>query len=266
MKKILWTDDVATIRQEIDTLVQEKTGLVCGRRGLKNITRLVVIAKTEVRDSTIFVLLHPHEPSCGSDTCTFYYHRPGFPLRFFACRRVKKAGDYVGYELPERIFYIHRRKHDRVTTPHTSTITFSLLQKQRIYNGKIDDISIQGAKVLVNIPMELAAGTKLFHITITLCLRESLVQTVLFVAEAEIVWSKCAESLTTIIGIRFAVAGNHLEALTNYIDLRLIEDARKGGEPQAGLAGTAPAQPKSLPIYESPFVGEDADDDDIPLF
>jgi hypothetical protein len=260
MKKILWSDDEGIIRREIDILVQEKTALVCGRRGLKNVLRIPVVAKTAATTGgVILVLHHPHEPSCKSGSCMFYYHRPGNPLRYFECVRVKKAGDYVGYELPRQIYYIHRREHDRVATPQSSTVTFSLQQKQRIHNGTMDDISIQGAKVSVNMPLELAAGTTLCHITLTLCLRASLLQTVIFVPEAVTTWSKCANSVTSLLGIKFILSGNELAALQNYIDLRLIEDADVMGE---GIQGDAnPAAPTT-----NPFMAADGDDDDLPLF
>ncbi len=266
MKKIIWTEDVETIRQEIDLLVHNKTELICGRRGLRNINRYPVVAKTTMKSGVgIFVLFHPQAPSCNSDTCAFYYHRPGNPLRFFECTRVKKAEKYVGYELPRRIYYIHRRKFERVTTPHTSAGTFSLQLKQRIYNGIIDDVSIQGAKILVDMPLELAPGTKLCHVTLTLCLRASERQTVIFVPEAEIIWSNYANSVTTLLGLRFSPDVDYSALLTSYIDLRLIEDASKMGA-GTDAEGNQGVQNESGVNRENPFLADEAGEDDIPLF
>nr|MBF0223497.1 PilZ domain-containing protein [Desulfobulbaceae bacterium] len=265
MKKIIWSEDVETIRREIDLLVQGKTGLVCARRGLKNSTRLPAVAKTSASSGEIFVLHHPHEPSCNSDTCTFYYHRQGNPIRFFTCKRIKKAGGYVGFELPKQIYYIHRRKYDRVTPFYASDVTFSLPQKQRVYNGVIEDIAIQGAKILVSIPQKVAVGTTLCHVSINLCLHGARVQTVIFAPEAEIIWSQYANFVTSLVGIRFFLAEKHAAVLAEYIDLRLIVQAsEKDGQGNEGV--TDELQSHSALEQENPFSGDDSEYDKTPLF
>lgn len=102
MKKIIWSEDVETIRREIDLLVQGKTGLVCARRGLKNNMRLPAIAKTSASSGELLVLHHPHEPSCNSDTCTFYYHRQGNPIRFFPASGSKRLAIMSALNCPSR--------------------------------------------------------------------------------------------------------------------------------------------------------------------
>jgi hypothetical protein len=225
--KDLWTEDAETIQKEMDSLVENKIQLICGRRGSENITKLPAVGKTVTKNGSVLVLLHPHEPTCSSETCTFYYNSKGNPLRVFECKRVKKAENFVGFEYPKQIFNIHRRKFERVETPNTSVVTFSFHNKQRIHNGTVGDISLEGAKLLVDLPGEIAKGAILCHVTMTICYRISNVQTVLLIPEAQVIWSKCTNEVTHTIGIKFTLSEKDQDALSNYIDLRLIEASYK---------------------------------------
>lgn len=225
--KEIWTEDAATIQKEIDYLVDHKIELICGRRSNEIISKLPVVGKTSTKNSSIFILLHPNEPTCSSETCIFYYHRKGNPLRVIECKRVKKAANLVGFELPRQIFNIYRRKFERVTTPSNSVATFSLQHKQRIYYGTVGDISLEGAKLFADIHGKLATGAILCHITLTICYRISKVETVIIIPESEIVWSKFENEVTNTVGIKFSLSEKDLDALSKYIDLRSIEESYK---------------------------------------
>jgi len=223
----IWTEDAETIQQEMATLVDNKTELMCGRRNSETITKLPMIGKTLTKNGPIFIVLHPHEPSCSTDTCTFYYHTKGNPLRAFDCKRVKKAENFVGFEYPKRIINIHRRKYERVNTPNNSIATFSVLNKQRIHHATVGDISLEGAMLLVDIPGPMEKGAILCHVTLTICFRISKVQTVIIIPEAELAWSKFDNEVTNTIGIKFSLSEKYYDALSKYIDLRSIEESYK---------------------------------------
>lgn len=225
--KELWTEDAETIQNEMDSLVKNKVELICGRRINENITRLPVVGKATTKNGPIFILLHPHEPTCSTDTCFFYYHNKGNPLRVFQCKRVKKAEAFVGFEFPKQIFNLHRRKFERVTTPHNSIATFFFKHKQRIYNGTVGDISLEGAKLIVDIPGSLEKGSILCNITLKIFFMISKVENVLIIPEAEIVWTKFNNEITNTVGIKFTISGKDLDTLSKYIDLRLIEESYK---------------------------------------
>ena len=225
--KDIWTEDAETIHKEVDFLVEHKIELVCARRGSADITKLTVVGKANSKNGPLFVLLHPHEPTCSSETCTFYYHSKGSPLRVFECKRAKKAEKFVGFEFPKQIFNIHRRKHERVTTPNNSVGVFSFLHKQRIYNGTVADISLEGARLLVDIPGPVAKDTTLCHVTLTICYRISKAQIVLLIPEVKIAWSKFEQEITNTIGIQFLLSEKDQDALSNYIELRTIEESYK---------------------------------------
>jgi len=115
-----------------------------------------------------------------------------------------------------------------MTTPNNSVAIFSLQHKQRIYNGKVGDISLEGAKLFVDIPGKLEKGAILCHITLTLYYRlSSIVQTVLTIPEAEIIWSNFEKEVTNTVGIKYILSENNLNALSNYIEFRSIEESSK---------------------------------------
>lgn len=228
--KEIWTEDAETIQKEMDSLVENKIELICGRRRDKNILRLPVVGKATATTGFIFIVFHPHEPSCSSETCIFYYHSKGNPLRVFECKRVKKAEKFVGFEYPKKIINIYQRKFERVSTPNNSFVTFSFQHKQRIYNGTVGDISLGGVKLFVDIPGALAKGEILCHVTLTICYRISKGQTVLIIPEAEIIWCKFENEVTNTVGIKFTLSGKELDALTKYIDVRSMEESCKPDE------------------------------------
>jgi|GEM_PF-6412920 len=223
--KDLWIEDEAAIQQEVDSLVQNKVELLCGRRGASNVTKLPVIGKTLTKSGPVFILLHPHEPSCDSESCVFYYHSKGNPLRVFECKRLKQADKYVGFEYPKQIYNIHRRKFERVSTPDTSSASFCFAGKQRIFKGTVGDISLAGAKIVADLPGTYAKGTKLSNITLNICYRISKAQVVLVIPEAELIWSKGEKDVTNTIGIQFTLSVKDNDALANYIDFRIIEES-----------------------------------------
>lgn len=223
----IWTEDPALIREEIEFLIANKIDLICGRRGTNNLTKLALKGTGESKVGDLIILFHPHEPTCQSNSCVFYYHKQGFPLRFFEVERVKKVNKLLGLKFPSRIFNIHRRNHERVATPHKSMATFSLRNKQRVHHGKIEDISLAGAKLTVDIPTVMAVGDIICHITCTLCSWFRTVQdTQLHIPEAKVVWLKDDGEKTTTLGLQFDLVAKGLDTLSNYIDQRMIEEAR----------------------------------------
>lgn len=226
----LWTDDPLTIVKEIDSLIEKKAELFCGRGGKKEIKRLSLMAKSKTPAGDLLVVHHPHEPSCANGTCLYYYRGTGSPLRCFEAERVKKVKDLMGLKYPTAIYNIHQRQFPRVKTAGNSTVVYSRLHKQRLYSGKVEDISLEGAKLLVDIPMVIGVGDILCHMTLTLCSRFSGVEeTRVHVPEAKVMWRKGDEDKTRSIGVKFAWHEKGHEALSTYIDLRMIEDPEGSG-------------------------------------
>lgn len=228
--KELWTDDPLTIAQEIDSLVERKAEVFCGRGGKKEIKKLVLMATSKTPAGELLVVHHPHEPSCSVGTCLYYYRSKGSPLRCFEAERVKKAKDLLGLKYPGAIYNIHQRQFPRVNTAGNSTVVYSRLHKQRLFTGKVEDVSMEGAKFLVDLPMMIGVGDILCHLTLTLCSRFSGVEeTKVQVPEAKVMWRKGDEELTRVIGVKFAWHEKGQEALSTYIDLRMIEDPAGSG-------------------------------------
>ena len=224
--KELWTNDIQKITKEIDALVESKAEVICGSRGKREIKKLALVTKSKTPAGDQLLVVHyPEEPSCSSDKCLFYYHLPGKPLRCFEAERVKKVQDLMGLKYPVAIYNIHNRQFPRVKTAGNSTVVFSLLNKQRLLYGKVEDISLEGAKFLANVPVSIAVGDTLCHLTLTLCSRfSSIDETTVHVPEAKVIWLKGDENVTRAMGVKFLWHGKTQEALSTYIDLRSIED------------------------------------------
>jgi hypothetical protein len=228
--KELWTDNPQTIAHEIDSLIEKKADIFCGRGGKKEIKKLLLMAKSKSQIGDLLVVHHPHEPSCTNGKCLYYYHVKGNPLRCFEAERVKKVKDLLGLKYPGAIYNIHQRQFPRVTTAGNSTVVYSRLHKQRLFSGKVEDISLEGGKFLVDLPMMIGVGDILCHITLTLCSRFSGVEeTKVHIPEAKVMWRKGDEDHTRAIGVKFAWHEKGQEALSTYIDLRMIEDPEGSG-------------------------------------
>lgn len=223
----IWTEDPELIRQEIELLIANKVDLICGRRGAGNLTKLSIKGTGQSKAGDLIILYHPHEPTCKSNSCVYYYHIKGQPLRFFEVERVKQVNKLLGLKFPTRIFNIHRRNHERVTTPPPSRATFSLLNKQRVHTGKVDDISMAGAKLTVEIASVMAVGDLICHLSLILCSHYRTVEdTQIQIPEARVIWLKGEEEKTTTLGVQFQLVDKGIDLLSNYIDQRNIEISR----------------------------------------
>lgn len=223
--KYLFTNDPQVISKEIATLIESEGHVICSKDGTKNFKKLAVKGKISSPVGELFVINHPHEPTCASDTCLFYYHTKGNSLRCFETQRVSKSNNLLVLKYPTAIYNIHSRVNPRVKTAGNSRLTFSIRNRQRVLTGKVADISQQGAKLLVNIPSVLSPGDLLYHLTMALCSRFPFVDEAhLHVPEAKVMWLKGDEDHTHTLGVKFTLPEKSLDALENYIDLRSMED------------------------------------------
>ncbi len=222
--KNIFSEDPAAIEKEMDSLVKNKTELICGGRGTGNIKKFTVVGKTIIENTHFIILSQQDGPTPSSGPYLFYYHSKVNCLRVFECTTVKKVHEFVCFEYPKQICNIYQRAAGRVTTPSNSVITFFVEKKHRIFNGSVRDISLKGAKLQVDIPGYLAKGALLYHIALTIRYHLSEIQTVINIPEAEVAWSDCAHDVTNTLGIKFTLPQHDHVALSNYIDIRSIEE------------------------------------------
>jgi len=224
--KELWSDDNSVIAQEIQFLIDNKIQLICGRRGPNNMKRLRVKGTTKSKADMLLVLHHPHEPTCKKSTCLFYFQKKKNNLRYFECEKAKKAGDFLGFMFPAEIYEIHRRNFKRVETPTNSSVSFSIENKQRIYNGNVEDISIDGAKFSVNVPTAMAKEDVVTNLTLTLhCYARFNDEVRLHIPQAKVVWLKGSDVTTHTLGVQFVLLGRDHDKLSDYIQIRSLEEA-----------------------------------------
>nr|MBF0221803.1 PilZ domain-containing protein [Desulfobulbaceae bacterium] len=217
-------EEIENIKNEIDSMVKEKVQLLCARRGLKTECRLSVKTTSKSGATEILIVNHPHEPTCSASKCTFYYHREGQPLRCFECERLKKVKTYIGYKFPTNIVNVHRRCSPRVATPRSS-VTFSLQKRQRIFIGKIGDISMEGAKVSGTFNVQISKGDIVMPFTMTLLGKDvTSKETTINVPEATVIWTKQGEESMSVFGVNFDLSQKDSKVLSDYIDMRSIEE------------------------------------------
>ena len=225
--KQVWTEEKSKIYSEITDIVSGKIGLYCVRGNVRRKKRLRVSGTTDLADTgKLLILHHPHDPTCSKESCHFYYHKAGAPLRCFECVRTKRAADYMGYQYPSVIFDIQRRRFPRVETPNDSSATFSFQRKQRIYSAQVLDISLQGIRLAVDYPGEVNAGDILNPISLTLFKRfDTNEEIIIQLEQAEVKRSMGDGEHTNELGLEFKVSGKEEDVLASYIDIRQIEDS-----------------------------------------
>ena len=189
-------------------LIEEGIKIICGRRGTKNLTKLSVKGIVRGEDGDLLILFHPHEPTCSSSSCTFYYHPKGEQLRCFETVRVKKADQYLALKMPSRIYNVYIRKHERVSAVRDSSVTFLIPNKQRIFKGRVENISFEGCKITGSIQAPLKKGETVCNLTMILLMKNaSRNECRLHIPETTVVWAKMNQGQTEAFGVRFNLNG-----------------------------------------------------------
>ncbi|MBI5556795.1 MAG: PilZ domain-containing protein [Deltaproteobacteria bacterium] len=227
-----WSTNVDEISKEIDLLVYEKAKLFCLReKGATN--TLFVKGKTRLNNSDLLVLSHPEKNICPKNQCLFYYHTNGSPVRGFHCTPEKLVNGLLAVHYPKEIFEIQRRKFPRVPVARDSRVSFSLLNRHRFHVGRIEDISLEGARISGEFPVIIEKGAIVTPITLTLIppyLRQPN-ETNIHIPEATVIRSIQDEDITKELAIHFIL--NELqqqEALERYILSQIKREEEKGGK------------------------------------
>ena len=226
--KHLWLEDEDKIRIEMNRLIKKQISIICGRRGTRSPIKLTAKGIVSGEDGDLLILSHPHEPTCSSQACHYYYHPEGEQLRYFEAARSKWASKMLALKMPRQIFNVYVRNHERIRGARNSSLSFVVPNKQRILAGKVENISLEGCKIVGSVPAVLKKGEMVNHLTLTLFFRSaSRKEYRLHIPEAKVVWAKTNGDQTEACGIHFTLADpTTKKELSEYIDLRLIEDNR----------------------------------------
>lgn len=231
--KRTWSTDVDEIRKEIDLLIHEKARLFClPEKGKTN--TLHVKGKTRLQSSDILVLSHPGKTICPKNHCLFYYHINGLPVRGFHCTPEKLVNGLLGVHYPREIFEIQRRKFPRVPIANDSRAIFSLLNRQRLHVGRIEDISLEGARISGDFPVVIEKGNIITPITLTLLPRhvQHPAETSVLIPEATVIRSVKGEGSTKELAIHFILRElQKQQALGQYIISLIEQEVKKTDKP-----------------------------------
>jgi hypothetical protein len=224
--KQLWTEDTAEIENELIQIIDKNARLFCFKAGSKVVKKLSVQGTAAKSKTKLLVLYHPHEPTCAKDTCMFYYHLPGRTIKFFEAPRVKRVDKFLGLGFPTKIYKIQRRRHARISTPHDSSATFTIKNKQRINYGKVENLSAKGAYITCDLPSLIPKGAFITHLSMTVYLRlNPKEETILDIPEAKVVRTSAMVGRTKELGVQFELSGKMMDILGSYLDVRNIEDS-----------------------------------------
>jgi len=208
--------------------IVEKIQLICARRSINDQKRLVIKSISRSSNGEILVVNHPDLPTCTTKTCLFYYQKKRNSLRAIECEQIKYLNGFLGYKFPTKIFDLIIRQSQRVSTPNNSSVVFCIQGKSRIFHGKIDDISSNGAKFLVNISSIVTKNTIIENLTMSLFYRSKYIEEMnIHIPQAKVTWLEGDETTTNTLGIKFLLKGKDHDQLSNYMDLRSIEDSNK---------------------------------------
>ncbi|MFZ5759574.1 MAG: PilZ domain-containing protein [Thermodesulfobacteriota bacterium] len=230
--KRTWSTDFDEITKEIDLLVCEQAKLYCLRENSETII-LRAKGKTAVKNKRLLVVSHPCTTICSKNQCHLYYQRQGFPVRGFHCTPEKLVNGLLGVQYPIEIFEVQRRKFPRVQVARDSRVSFSLRNRQKFYIGKVEDVSLQGARIRGDFPMVIEKGVLITPMTLILTpyCRQTEDEVAIHVPEATVMRSMMDGEKTAELAIHFILEDlMQQQKLSRYVDALLKQEEVKKDE------------------------------------
>lgn len=215
------TDEIGI---EINRIMDTGTQLFC-LRDKTNPVPLKIQGKTKTQNNTLLVLQHPKKEICPQKKCFFYYHVKEKPMRCFHCIPDKQVKSLLAVNYPKEIFEVQRRKFPRIKAWNDSSVSFSLAGKQKIHNGKIIDVCMEGAKISGDFSIQMSAGDIIAPLSMTLLFRLMKNEEAhVHIPEATVVRSDVNEHGTKEFSIHFSLPVKLQDPLARYVDMRRLEE------------------------------------------
>ncbi len=223
MKK-LWSKNTQEITDEIQALINNKSQIIfVNHSGTPKKARAKGMART--KSSNLLVIDYPVQIEDLSKKCLCYYHKKGCPIMGFYCTPAQQTDEYLGVNLPNQIFEIQRRKFPRVTTPNQSVASFSLMNRNRVIHGKVENVSMNGAKIYGDFPTIINKNNTVIPISLSLFQRfKHHQETPIHIPEALVARAEDNKGRTNGFGIIFDLPGNIQPVMEEYVDFRSMED------------------------------------------
>lgn len=226
MRELL-TDKQEEIISEISFLVKEKAKVTLCQKNSPHHK----IHPTGIKQQGEKHILVCHKPE-SFDVAPFpgilFYKMKDQMIRVFQSDTLIDDANTLLIGFPSAIFQIQRRMHPRITTPNShATLTFK--NRQNLYNAELEDICIEGCKLLGQFPPSTQKGDMIESLDLTLLMRNKLLEkTRIHVSEATVVRFTERKEGQQEIGIHFKLPEEEMEDIERYITMRLIEDSVGG--------------------------------------
>lgn len=223
MRELL-TDKQEEIIKEISLLVNEKTKMTLCQKNSPH--HKIHPTGTKQQEGKHILVCHKPEPFVVAPCPgVFLYKIKNQMIRVFQSDTLTDEANNLLIEFPSAIYQIQRRKHPRTATFNShATLTFK--NKQNLYNAELEDICIEGCKLVSQFPLSTKKGDIIESLDLTLLMRNKLLEeTKIHVSGATVVRFTERKNNHQEIGAHFKLPEEELEDIERYITMRLIEDS-----------------------------------------
>ena len=160
----------------------------------------------------------------------FLYQRQDQPMLGFHATSALETGTELGILFPSAIIKFQRRKYPRYVTTPRSVATFTRKASQYLNHGAIENISIEGAKLVGKFSQHIRKGDKISPLSMTLRLRFGDFEENITAPEATVRRVNEPTQEARELGIQFAFKGNgsgNPRALPHHLLHRRLPAKRK---------------------------------------
>lgn len=220
----LWSDAPKIVGEEIIRIVGQRVPITLFQKGMnpQKLTPSEIFTK-ESDPLLLFIKETPFQ--APKDPCLFLYQHRDQPMRGFQATPVLETSTELGVLFPAAIILIQRRRYPRYVTSSRSVATFTRKASQYLNHGTIENISLEGAKLVGKFSQHIQKGNKISPLSMTLRLRFGDFEENITVPEAIVRRVTERDQETREFGIQFALKGTDLETLERYLTICSIEDS-----------------------------------------
>ncbi|MGV1099530.1 hypothetical protein ACUUL3_09025 [Thiovibrio sp. JS02] len=223
--KQLWSDDPQVIREELVRIITQKTPVILYQKG-QSPQRTIPAEIFKEGEQTLLLLHKETAFPMSREACLLLYQpRAGAMMRGFSSPPLLETNSQLGVLLPSSIIHVQRRKHPRFVTSPRSVATFTRQGSQYLNHGGIENICIEGAKLVGNFSQHIRKGDAINPLTLTLRLGFGDYEEKITATEAYVRRVRDLGNDTTELGVQFIVNGSDLARLESYLAIRALEES-----------------------------------------
>jgi len=220
----LWSNNPKIVGEEIIRIVGQRIPVTLFQKGLP--PQKLTPSEIFTKETDPFILFAKDIPfQAPKGPCLLLYQCQNQPMRGFNATPVLETNSGLGVPFPASIITIQRRKYPRYVTSPRSVATFTRKASQYLNHGVIENISMEGAKLVGKFSQHIQKGDKLSPLSMSLRLRFGDFEEKTNAPEAIVRRVVELDQETREFGIQFELKGTDQETLERYIAICAIEDS-----------------------------------------